>query len=123
MRVKFAIDGSTKKYQQISNTEYDSMENQSFLRYVHDIVRTVRGNTKELLDAVNNFHPSLQLALETTGDKKSSPFVDVSVNVQPEGTIFCTGYQKPSVTGTILNYRSLAPTPPIPSQKQLGNIP
>ena len=68
------------------------MENQSFLRYVHDIVRTVRGNTKELLDAVNKFHPSLQFALETTGDKKSLPFVDMSVNVQPEDTIFCTGY-------------------------------
>ena len=63
------------KFQQISNTEYDSMENQfwmcsfcrendqtdikGFLRYVDDIVRTVRGDTKELLDAVNNLHPNL----------------------------------------------------------------
>ena len=69
------------KYQQISNTEYDSIENQFwmcsfcrkndqtdinhssetkiFLRYVDDIVRAVRGDTKELLDAVNNLHPNL----------------------------------------------------------------
>ena len=80
------------KCQQISNTEYDSMENQFwmcsfcrkndqtdikhssetevFLRYVDDTVRTVRGDTKELLDAVNNLHPNLQITLETTDDKK-----------------------------------------------------
>ena len=40
-----------------------------FLRYVDDIVRTVRGDTKELLDAVNNLLPNLQLKLETTDDK------------------------------------------------------
>ena len=119
------------KCQQISNTEYDSMENQfwmcsfcrendqadinhssetkNFLRYVDDIVRTVRGDTKELLDAVNNLHPKLQFTLETTDDKNSLPFLDLSINVQPEGNIFCTWYQKQSDTGTILNYRICAP--------------
>ena len=119
------------KCQQISNTEYDSMENQFwmrafcrendqtdinhsketkvFLRYVDDIVRTVRGDTKELLDAVNNLHPNLQFTLETTDDKNSLPFLDMSINVHPEVKIFCTWYQKPSDTGTILNYRSCAP--------------
>ena len=33
----------------------------------------------------------------------------MSINVQPEGTIFSTWYQKPSDTGTILNSRSCAP--------------
>ena len=33
----------------------------------------------------------------------------MSINVQPEGDIFCTWYQKPSDTGKILNYRSCAP--------------
>ena len=119
------------KCQQISNTEYDHMENKFwmcsfgrrneqtdinhssetkvFLRYVDDIVRTVRGDTKKLLDAVNNFHPNLQFTLETTDDKNSFPFLDMSINVQPDGNIFCTWYQKPSDTGTILNYRSCAP--------------
>ena len=120
------------KLQQISNTEYDCMENQfwmcSFcrendktdinhssetkvcLRYVDDIVRTVRGDTKELLDAaVNNLHQNLQFTLETTDDKNSVPFLDMSINVQPEGNMFCTWYQKPSDTGTTLNYRICAP--------------
>ena len=41
--------------------------------------------------------------------KNSLQFVDMSINVQPEGNIFCPWYQKPSDTGTILNYRSCAP--------------
>ena len=112
------------KCQQISNTEYDSMENQFwmcsfcrendqtdinhssetkvFLRYVDDIVRAVRGDT-------NDLHPNLRFTLETTDDKNSLPFLDMSINVQPEGNILCTWYQKPSDTGTILNYRSCAP--------------
>ena len=119
------------KCQQISNTENDSTENRFwmcsfcrendqtdinhssetnvFLRYVDDIVRTVRGDTKELLDSVNNLHPILQFTLGTTVDKNSLPFLDMSINIQPEGTIFCTWYQKPSDTGTILIYRSCAP--------------
>ena len=119
------------KCQQISNTENDSIENQFwmcsfcrendqtdinhssetkvFLRYLNDIVRTVRGDTKEVLDAVNNLHPNLQFTLETTDDKNSLSFLDISLNVQQEGTIFCTWYQNPSDTETILNNRGCAP--------------
>ena len=119
------------KCQQISNTEFDSKENQFwmcsfcrendqthinhssetklFLRYVDNFVRTVRCDTRELLDAVNNLHPNLQFTIETTVDKNSLPFLDMSINVQLEGNFFCTWYQKPSDTGTILNYRSCAP--------------
>ena len=86
-----------------------SSEAKVFLRYVDDIVRTVRGDTKELLDAVNNLHPSLQFTLETTDVKNSLLFLDLSITVQPEGNIFCTWYKNPSDTGTILNYRSCAP--------------
>ena len=118
------------KCQQISSTEFDSMkkhfwmcsfcrqndqtdinhsyQTKVFLGNVDDIVRTVRDDTKELLDAVNNLHPNLQFTLETTEDKNCLPILDVSLNVQPEGNIFCTWYQKPSDTGTILNYRSCA---------------
>ena len=93
------------KCQQNSNAEYDSMENQFwmcsfcrkndktdinhsserkvFLRYVDNIVGTVRGDTKELLDAGNNLHPNLQITLETTDDKNSLPFLDMSINVHP----------------------------------------
>ena len=86
-----------------------SSETKVFLRYVDDIVRTVRGDTKELLDVVNNLHPNLKFTLETTDDKNSLTFLDMSINVQPEGKIFCTWYQKPSDNGTIMNYRSCAP--------------
>ena len=84
-------------------------ETKVFLRYVDNIVRTVRGDTKKLLDAVNKLHPNLQFTLETTDDKNSLPFLHKSINLQSEGNIFCTWYQKPSDTGTILNYRSCTP--------------
>ena len=86
-----------------------SSERKFVVGYLDDNVRTVRGDTKELLDAVDNLHPNLQFKLETTDDKNSLPFLDMSINVQTEGTIFCTWYQKPSNTGTILNYRSCVP--------------
>ena len=86
-----------------------SSETKVFLRYVVDIVRAVRGDTKELLDAVNNLNPNLQFTLETTDDKNSLPFLDMSINVQPEGNIFCSWHLKPSDTGTILIYRSCVP--------------
>ena len=86
-----------------------SSETKVFLSYVDNIVRTVRGDKNELLDAVNNLHPNLQYLLETTDNKNSLPFLDISFNVQPEGTIYCIWYQKPSDTGTFLNYRSCAP--------------
>ena len=65
-----------------------SSETKLFLRYVDNIVRTVRGDTKELGDAVNNLHPNLQFTLETTDDKNSLPFLDMSIKVQPEGNNF-----------------------------------
>ena len=71
-------------------------------------MRTVRGDTKELLYAVKNLHPNLQFKLETD-DKNKLPFLDMPINVQPVGTIFYTWYQKPLDTGTILNYRRSAP--------------
>ena len=42
-------------------------------------------------------------------DKKSLPFLDISVKVQLEVHFFCTLYQKPSDTGTIMKYRGCAP--------------
>ena len=36
-----------------------SSEAKFSLRHVDDIVRTVRGDAKELLNAVNNLHPNL----------------------------------------------------------------
>ena len=83
-----------------------SSETKVFLGYVDDIVRIIMDDTKKLLGAVKNLHPSFQFTLETTDDKNILPFLDISINVQPEGTVFL---QKPSDTGTVLNYCSCAP--------------
>ena len=88
-----------------------SSETKVFLSYVDNIVRTVRGDKNELLDAVNNLHPNLQYLLETTDNKNSLPFLDMSISVKPECTIFCAWYQKQSDIGTIPNYRSCANLP------------
>ena len=40
--------------------------------------------------------------------KNSLPFLDISFNVQPERTVFCSWYRKSSDTGS-LNYCSCAP--------------
>ena len=53
-------------------------ETKVFLRYVDNIERRVRDDTKELLDAVKNVHPNLQFTLEPTDDKKT---VAISVYV------------------------------------------
>ena len=37
-----------------------SSETKFFQRYVDNIVRTVKNDTKELLDSVNDLHPNLQ---------------------------------------------------------------
>ena len=71
-----------------------SSETKVFLRYVENIVRTFRSDTKELFNVAINLQPDLQFTLETTDDKNSLPFLDMSINVHPEGTIFCTCYQK-----------------------------
>ena len=59
-----------------------SSQTKRFLRYVDDIVRRVRGDAKELLDAVTNFHTNLQFTLETTDDKNILAFLEMSINVQ-----------------------------------------
>ena len=40
-----------------------------FLRYVDDIVRTVRGESSCLLDVANFVHPNLQFTLEETNSE------------------------------------------------------
>ena len=63
-----------------------------FLSYVGNIVRTVRVDIKELLEAVNNLHPNIQFTLETTDDKNSLPLLHKLIK-QPEGAILCHGIQ------------------------------
>ena len=38
------------------------------------------------------------------------PFLNLTINVSQDRRVTCSWYQKPTDTGTILNYRSCAPT-------------
>ena len=92
------------------NKEKDTPQVKLFLRYVDDIVRTVRGEPSCLLDAANSPHPNLQFTLEKTDSEGNLPFLDLNKNVSQGRRVTCSWYQKPTETGTILNYRSCAPT-------------
>ena len=72
--------------------------------------RTVRGEPSCLLDAPNSLHPNLQFTLEKTNSEGNLPFLDLNINVSQGRRVTCRWYQKPTDTGTILNYRSCAPT-------------
>ena len=92
------------------NKEKDTPQVKLFLRYVDDIVRTVRGEPSCILDAANSLHPNLQFTLEKTNSEGNLPFLDLNINISQDRRVTCSWYQKPTDTGTILNYRSCAPT-------------
>ena len=91
--------------------ESDRTENgvKVFLRYMDDIVRTVKGDLGVVLEAANNSHPKLQLTIEVFDSNGNLAFLDLNVNVGSGKTVTCGWYQKPTDTGTILNYRGCAP--------------
>ena len=60
-----------------------------FLRYVDDIVRTVRGEPSCLLDAANSLHPNLQFTLEKTNSEGSLPFLDLNMNLLQGRRVTC----------------------------------
>ena len=95
---------------QAKNKEKDTTQVKLFLRYVDDIVRTVRGEPSCLLDAANSLHPNLQFTLEKTNSEGNLPFLDLNIKVSQGRLVTCSWYQKPTDTGTILYYRSCAPT-------------
>ena len=81
-----------------------------FLRYVDDIVRTFRGEPSCLFNAANSLHPNLQFTLQKINSEENLPFLDLNINVSQDRRVTCSWYQKLKDTGTILNYRSCAPT-------------
>ena len=73
-----------------------------FLRHVDDRVRTVKGDHGLVLEAASELHPNLQFTregLDTNGN------LDLYVNVDSGKKVTCGWYQKPTNTGTILNFR------------------
>ena len=80
-----------------------------FFRYVDDIVRTVKGDPEKVLRAANLLHPNLQFTIETPNKNENLAFLDLQINIEKSRKIGCGCYQKPTDTGTILNFRSCAP--------------
>ena len=80
-----------------------------FLRYVDDIMRTVKGEPEKVLWAANLLHPSLHFTKETPNTNGNLAFLDLKISVGKGRKINCGWYQKPTDTGTILNFRSCAP--------------
>ena len=65
------------------NKEKDTPQVKLSLRYVDDIVRTVREKPSCLLDAANSLHPNLQFTLERINSDGILPFLDLQINVVP----------------------------------------
>ena len=80
-----------------------------FLLYVDDIVRTVKGDPEKVLRAAKLLHPNLQFTIVTPNTNGKLAFLDLEISIDKSRKISCGWYQKPTVTGTILNFRSCAP--------------
>ena len=80
-----------------------------FLRYVDDIVRTVKGDPSLVLEAAKKLHPNLQFTIEELDSNGNLAFLDLNVNVDSAKKVTCGWYQKPTDTGTTLNFRGCAP--------------
>ena len=52
-----------------------------FLRYVDDIVRTVKGDPEKLLRAANLLHPNLQFTIETPNTNGVLAFLDLQISI------------------------------------------
>ena len=52
-----------------------------FLRYVDDIVRTVKGDPGVVLEAANKLHPNLQFTIEGLDSNGNLGFLDLNVKV------------------------------------------
>ena len=78
------------------------------LRYVDDIVRTVKGNPGVVLEAANKLHPNLQFTIEELDSYGYLAFLDLNVNVDSGIKVTCGWYQKLTDTDTILKFRGYA---------------
>ena len=63
-----------------------------FLRYVDDIVRTVKGDPGVVLEAANKLHPNLQFTIEELDSNGNLAFLDLNVNVDSAKKVTCGWY-------------------------------
>ena len=65
-----------------------------FLRYVDDIVRTVKGDPEKVLRAANLLHPNLQFTIETPNTNGTLAFLDLQISIDKSRKISCGWYPK-----------------------------
>ena len=74
-----------------------------------DIIREIKSKeVDEKLHQINNIHPSLKFTIEKEVNK-AIPFLDMKLLHPENGSLSSTWYNKPTDTGLIMNYHSLAP--------------
>ena len=79
-----------------------------FLRYVDDIVRTVKGDPEKVLRAANLLHPNLQSTIEKPNTNGKLAFLDLKISIDKSRKNNCGWCQKPTDTRTILNFTGCA---------------
>ena len=60
-----------------------------FLRYVDDIVRTVKGDPEKVLRAANLLHPILQFSIETPNINGNLAILDLQISIHKSRKISC----------------------------------
>ena len=77
-------------------------------RYMDDIIRSIKAaEVRRKLDELNSLHSSLKFTIEEEVDR-CIPFLDMLIS-REDGLLSCTWYSKPTDTGLLMNYHSLAP--------------
>ena len=90
-----------KKQQKTDRTEHGV---KVFLRYREDVVRTIKADPGEVLEAANKLHPNLQFIIEELDSNGDLAFFDSIVNVDSGKKVTCGWYQKPTESGIFSNF-------------------
>ena len=69
-----------------------------FLRYVDDIVRTVKCHPGVGLEAANKLHPNLQFTIEEPDSNGNLTLLDLNVNVDTEKKLKVVGTKNPLIS-------------------------
>ena len=69
----------------------------------------MKGDPEKMLWAANLLHPNILFTIETPNTKGNLAFLDLQYSIDKSRKISSGWYQKPTDTGTILNFRSCAP--------------
>ena len=68
-----------------------------FLKYVDDIVRTVKGDPGVVLEAANKLHPNMQFTIEELDSNGNFSFLDLNVNVDSAKRSHVVGTKNPLI--------------------------